>query len=870
MNNDSGHINSYSHPLYCFGNTLQSQKKIKRFFLLLLFSILIFSSVKGTAQTLQNGVPFNTSLSAGLYAAIEFVVPDNAAKLTVSLTNGSGDLDLYLKYGAPVSGNTVSAIDADTDHISDGPTADERITLTPSSVPPLKAGRWYVTTLNYNNSNTSFTITASVEVEEVVSYDPEPRPVLTPDPVSFTTGSVYDIEDADYIFNWAENELPGIFPSHQSTELETGSWYVHYYQSNGNALGLNTDDNEVYYYNGASSDLVKVGNVNDVKDLVISCGRSSKETASIGNITLSSDAKVNADNYNKAVENYAYAAEKMMQNIQAAFKEITANYTKNITVDSITTDEINTFNNRLNSTIPCMAETLLYNRDVVRLQNVLRPANTKSEKRSFVGILVGAAVLGITAIKANNEILRRLQDADKEAITNAPPGSDTLKKYAAVVKLPADASRAEVLNTFNKLDTEKRATASREIGWILDDLATSNTDESEKAAELVRKRKIGFVKLAKELAGEGVKFVANGISAVYGSAVSKAAELFGASENLADAVDLTVSVAGLDPNSLIANSVTANPAAANSSKTNSVTIQGISKDTGQFTIPKPPKDVSQKESLEDVNEISQGNIDNIAIEDWAAMSYLLLQEILGQTSPSSTLNADGSMTATLPSKNYIINIRDVKNGDRIKVMSGDDFDLIVSISDVFPMFFENINLTNKGYVLNLELDPIFGEDDSNTSSSSDTLDSTSCPKFYDRSLDPNLGTENYTQWVYKLNASDTDGDGLFDNYLHCNYSVLDDKPLQYHATYVNNERNGWTISYYYHATDFFKSSERWYEDGQLNGPYRQFHYPSGELKSETYMSDGEKNGTSKVFSISGILLTCIVYIDGKYDRGCMP
>ena len=108
----------------------------------------------GAESVIQSGVPFATSLAARIYANAYIVVPEGATKLTVTLTNGSGDLDLYVKYGSPLTGSTVSAIDADTDFISDGPIANETIVVTPSSTPPLKAGKWYIATFNWNTTTT--------------------------------------------------------------------------------------------------------------------------------------------------------------------------------------------------------------------------------------------------------------------------------------------------------------------------------------------------------------------------------------------------------------------------------------------------------------------------------------------------------------------------------------------------------------------------------------------------------------------------------------------------------------------------------------------------------------------------------------------
>jgi len=117
-------------------------------------------------DSLENGVPLQTSMAARTYGNIYIDVPAGAAKLTITVSNGSGDLDLYVKYGAPLQGNTVAELDADMDYISDGPTADEQVVITTSGNPPLQQGKWYIAVLNYNLYTTSFTLTATYEVPE--------------------------------------------------------------------------------------------------------------------------------------------------------------------------------------------------------------------------------------------------------------------------------------------------------------------------------------------------------------------------------------------------------------------------------------------------------------------------------------------------------------------------------------------------------------------------------------------------------------------------------------------------------------------------------------------------------------------------------
>lgn len=65
--------------------------------------------------------------------------------------------------------------------------------------------------------------------------------------------------DLDRIFNWAENTYGILFPEHQVTfDYET---FVARIYSNGNALAEKTDN--IYYYDGATEDLILVGTIND-------------------------------------------------------------------------------------------------------------------------------------------------------------------------------------------------------------------------------------------------------------------------------------------------------------------------------------------------------------------------------------------------------------------------------------------------------------------------------------------------------------------------------------------------------------------------------------------------------------------------------
>jgi len=146
-----------------------------------ILSLVLPDRISMAADTpLVNGAPYNTSLPAETIASNLYIeVPAGATRLTVTLTNGSGDLDLYLKYGSRINGKKVQEIDADADFISDGPTASEQITVLPTSSPPLRPGRWHVGILNWNSSTTHFTVTATVETAHDSSSAQGNDPVLS-------------------------------------------------------------------------------------------------------------------------------------------------------------------------------------------------------------------------------------------------------------------------------------------------------------------------------------------------------------------------------------------------------------------------------------------------------------------------------------------------------------------------------------------------------------------------------------------------------------------------------------------------------------------------------------------------------------------
>jgi hypothetical protein len=85
-------------------------------------------------------------------------VPAGASQLRVEL-DGNQDVDLYVRAGQRV---TVGSSGLEADYASDTPTGHESVTITPSSSPSLRAGRYFIAVLNFGPGAATFNLSATV------------------------------------------------------------------------------------------------------------------------------------------------------------------------------------------------------------------------------------------------------------------------------------------------------------------------------------------------------------------------------------------------------------------------------------------------------------------------------------------------------------------------------------------------------------------------------------------------------------------------------------------------------------------------------------------------------------------------------------
>ena len=124
----------------------------------LFFLTLFLCTVWLSGNVFANVLNFSVTLDSKSYISRPVGVEPSDRSITVEIISGSGDIDLYVRRGAPAQGNTSSELKINSDFASESPSWQESITIDSSTNPPLSTGTWYITVVNLNS------YPASVEV----------------------------------------------------------------------------------------------------------------------------------------------------------------------------------------------------------------------------------------------------------------------------------------------------------------------------------------------------------------------------------------------------------------------------------------------------------------------------------------------------------------------------------------------------------------------------------------------------------------------------------------------------------------------------------------------------------------------------------
>jgi len=157
----------------------------------LLFSFIVCSSAYAEVP-LMPGTQENTSLNSKTFRNYSLDIPECTSSLRVSITNGAGDLDLFMRQGEPFVATSYNDLLMQSDALSDTDgTADELIELNISTPTPIQPGRWYIAPTNWNDYVTNFTLSTWLETgmpmpdgpEAFSTYDPVEEPQANISPV---------------------------------------------------------------------------------------------------------------------------------------------------------------------------------------------------------------------------------------------------------------------------------------------------------------------------------------------------------------------------------------------------------------------------------------------------------------------------------------------------------------------------------------------------------------------------------------------------------------------------------------------------------------------------------------------------------------
>ncbi len=170
-------------------------------FTILLFSFIV-SSFTYAEMPLLPGTQEYTSLNAFTYRNYSLEIPECTSDLTVTISDGTGEMDLFLRKGEPFAAESYTDLVAQSDALSDIlDSAEERIDLTASATSLIIPGQWYIAPANWNDYTTYFTLsnwlTTGMPMPSkqmpFLTYDPIEKPLNNITPAEAQPISVGDI-----------------------------------------------------------------------------------------------------------------------------------------------------------------------------------------------------------------------------------------------------------------------------------------------------------------------------------------------------------------------------------------------------------------------------------------------------------------------------------------------------------------------------------------------------------------------------------------------------------------------------------------------------------------------------------------------------
>lgn len=414
----------------------------------------------------------------------------------------------------------------------------------------------------------------------------------------------------------------------------------------------------------------------------------------IGNVEVSTDAKENIENYNIAALNFSESIEEMMSDIIELTRNVSGDFSKEISPESLTVSEMERFDTDLIAVTDDMAKALLYSSNLVVLGKSFEASAKKNarnslyisrdandfynysvDERPLAFAVAGIAVVAYSAYTAVTSAINTRTKPAKKGIELTSEGSEEHQEFNRALGLSVDTPKTETLEQYNSLGLGEKLIKSKEIEAI-------NRDPVFGTFSIQNEVSSSIANSAKELGETAVNTTVGALTTVAGGQlIDKLGQVAGLSQTAAAVIDLGISAVGKQPLDLLSNHLT-------------VTSQSKEKET--ITIEPPSNNMPVEDAKEILEHVAVGNLNEISEpQDLIdAVNVVAQENILKSVDDQEAIkNADGSITIDVPKKTHLVNIKDPKNNETVKIIDTGESNVVISLDGKVPELINNIDMS---------------------------------------------------------------------------------------------------------------------------------------------------------------------------------
>lgn len=367
-----------------------------------------------------------------------------------------------------------------------------------------------------------------------------------------------------------------------------------------------------------------------------------------------------------------------MSGIIDAIETGSDNFSKRVTAQNLTTNDVKGFTNGMVLNLNHFAKTTLYEHDLMTLeksfgqQSVLLQSTLNEKEPRVFFLVAGIALTGYFGYQGIVSTIQTRLDPSEKVLQQVTEGSSTHQQINLELGLESDATRTATLDAYQNLGLMEKLNKAHRISEI--DL--DNPEGSIAANDLFESTASSFQEAGKAALSTEVGFSA---SATGGQLMDKILSTTGLSGTAAGTVDLAISAAQLQPLDIIANNVTV------SAESNTSTTKIIPATSGNMSI---------QDAKTILTDIANGNLNNIKdVSELESAGAVLAKDIANNVSNSNgvTENSDGSLVVQVPTDTFFQNIDELGSGDSFTITNEGPFDITISGEGKIPEIIEEIN-----------------------------------------------------------------------------------------------------------------------------------------------------------------------------------